>query len=123
MFANAYFNQPIDSWDVSQVEDMGFMFNSAYSFNQCLSTWAEKTSDIVDTFDMLDETDCPNGIGSPNATIGPWCQNYTQGCFAPGFEPSQQPSDLPSNSPTTKSQKKKKIKKTKKQDKKKSKKM
>jgi len=122
-FGATYFNQPIDSWDVSQVETMNDMFRGASDFNQCLSTWAGKTSDYVDTFFMLEATACPNGIGSPDATIGPWCQNYTQGCFAPSFEPSQQPSDLPSNSPTTKSQKKKGIKKTKKQDKKKSKKM
>jgi len=115
------------------------MLHGALSFNQCLSTWAEKTSDTVRTRYMLKDTDCPNGIESPNATIGPWCQNYTQGCFAPGFEPSQQPSNFPSNrptdvptknpttsptnSPTTKSQKKKSTKKTKKQLKKKSKKM
>jgi len=115
------------------------MFSGASYFNQCLSTWAEKTSDTVVTFQMLYRTDCPNGINDPDATIGPWCQNYTQGCFAPSFEPSQQPSILPSNKPsdvptkppsnaptnsqTTKGQKKKSIKKTKKQDKKKSKKM
>jgi surface protein len=137
MFLDASkFNQPIDSWNVSQVKFMTRMFYRSENFNQCLSTWAGKTPDIVDTFLMLVGTDCPNGIGSPNATIGPWCQNYTQGCFASGFEPSQQPSDLPSNkptdkpstnaptnSPTTKSQKKKSIKKTKKRVKKKSKKM
>ena len=133
------FNQPIDSWNVSQVEYMTRMFVNVSDFNQCLSTWAEKTPDNVGTVSMLDGTDCPDGIGYPNATIGPWCQDYTQGCFAPGFEPSQQPSDIPSNkptdvptkpptnaptnSPTTKSQKKKSIKKTKKQVKKKSKKM
>ena len=129
------FNQPIDSWDVSKVEDMDSMFGGAINFNQCLSTWAEKTSDTVDTTRMLSATKCPNGINSPNATIGPWCQDNTQECFAPGFEPSQQPSNkptdvptkppttLPTNSPTTKSQKKKSTKKTKKQVKKKSKKM
>ncbi|OEU17970.1 hypothetical protein FRACYDRAFT_238401 [Fragilariopsis cylindrus CCMP1102] len=133
------FNQPVDSWDVSQVVTMRLMFSNAFDFNQCLSTWAGKTSDTVSTTYMLFATDCPNGIGSPNANIGPWCQNYTQGCIAPGFKPLRQPSDLPSNkptdvptkppttsptdSPTTKSQKKKSIKKTKKQVKKKSKKM
>ena len=114
---------------------MSEMFFRAGGFNQCLSTWAEKTSDTVFTFNMLFNTDCPNGIDKPNATIGPWCQDYKQGCFAPGFEPSQQPSNFPTdvpikpptnaptNSPTTKSQKKKSSKKTKKQVKKKSKKL
>ncbi|OEU11076.1 hypothetical protein FRACYDRAFT_246180 [Fragilariopsis cylindrus CCMP1102] len=129
------FNQPIDSWDVSKVEDMDSMFGGAIHFNQCLSTWAEKTSDTVDTTRMLSATKCPNGINSPNATIGPWCQDNTQECFAPGFEPSQQPSNKPTDVPTkpptnaptnvsnTKSQKKKSTKRTKKQVKKKSKKM
>jgi len=143
MFRNALkFNHSVDTWNVSQVTTMEFMFLSypnTSDFNQCLSTWAGKTSDTVRTRAMLYGNDCPNGIDSPNAAIGPWCQNYTQGCFAPGFEPSQQPSNLPSNKPTdvptktpttsltdsstTKSQKKKSTKKTKKQGKKKSKKM
>jgi surface protein len=67
------FNKPIDSWDVSQVENMNGMFFSAGDFNQCLSTWAEKTTDTVYTNNMLAGTDCPKGIDSPNATIGPWC--------------------------------------------------
>merc|ERR1740117_1126078 len=140
MFSNATsFNQPLDTWDVSRVYTMYEMFRGGFDFNQCLSTWAEKTDDTVYTTDMLYGTDCPNGIDNPDATIGPWCQDYKLGCFAPGFEPSQQPSVLPSNKPTdvptkpptnaptnsqtTKGQKKKSIKKTKKQDKKKSKKM
>jgi len=92
MFLDAKaFNQPIDSWDVSQVQYMNGMFGRAYDFNQCLSTWAEKTSDTVDTRVMFYtrnnkyDTGCPNGIESPNATIGPWCQDNTQGCFVPGF--------------------------------------
>ena len=104
MFLDApSFNQHIDSWDVSQVKGMRAMFSNAASFNQCLSTWAEKTSDGVDTNAMLTSSGCPND-NDPNATIGPWCQDNNQGCFA-------------------KSQKKKSIKKTKKQIKKKSKKM
>ena len=123
---------------------MTIMFFEATSFNQCLSTWAEKTSGTVNTFHMLLNSDCPNGIKSPDPKVGPWCQNFQQGCVASGFKPLtfkplQQPSDPPSNkptdvptkppttspqdSPTTKSQKKKSIKKTKKQVKKKSKKM
>jgi len=113
------FNQPVDTWNVSQVTTMEGMFSNSSIFNQCLSTWAGKTSDEVNTAGMLYNTACPNEISTPNATVGPWCQNYTQGCFAPGLEPSQ----VPSGAPTTKSQKKKSNKKTKKQVKKKSKKM
>jgi hypothetical protein len=46
------FNQPIDSWNVSQVDNMNDMFLNARVFIQRLSTWAEKTSDYVDTIDI-----------------------------------------------------------------------
>jgi len=59
------------------------MFYGANAFNQCLSTWAGKTSDNVNTRRMLENTDCPNNIDSPDPKVGPWCQNDTQGCSAP----------------------------------------
>jgi surface protein len=34
-----YFNQPLDSWDVSNVTDMALMFYGAISFNQPLGSW------------------------------------------------------------------------------------
>ena len=40
MFAEAEsFNQPLNDWDVSQVEDMSYMFRYAESFNQPLNNW------------------------------------------------------------------------------------
>lgn len=40
MFLNAHsFNQPLDSWDVSNVEDMWLMFSDAIDFNQSLESW------------------------------------------------------------------------------------
>ena len=40
LFAKAEsFNQPLNSWNVSTVEDASFMFQSAGVFNQDLSTW------------------------------------------------------------------------------------
>ena len=33
------FNQPIDSWEVSQVYSMREMFEDAYEFNQDINSW------------------------------------------------------------------------------------
>jgi MoxR-like ATPase len=35
------FNQPLSTWDVSNVTDMRWMFIGATSFNQPLVTWAK----------------------------------------------------------------------------------
>lgn len=81
MFYNAYaFNQPLDSWDVSKVTSMRSMFNGAENFNQCLGSWAGKTSDDVDVSNMLDYTSCALGVGTPVASIGPWCQGEEDQC-------------------------------------------
>jgi len=61
------FNQAIDGWDVSKVSYMGQMFNSASDFNQCLSTWGNKTNDDVINTDMFVDSGCPYN--------GPWCQS------------------------------------------------
>lgn len=33
------FNQPLDKWNVSKVENMNFMFEGCESFNQDISKW------------------------------------------------------------------------------------
>jgi surface protein len=101
MFDQAFaFNQPIDEWDVSEVADMSYMFKNATSFSQCLSTWAGKTGD-VNTNLMLVSSACPD-YSDPDQNVGPWCQNFGQGCFRPGLEPSFAPSSssVPSAAPS-----------------------
>ena len=40
MFSGAKsFNQPLNKWDVSSVNDMSSMFDEAKSFNQSLTDW------------------------------------------------------------------------------------
>jgi len=51
------------------------MFYKASSFNQCLSTWATKTTDEVDTLYMLSGTACSN---TNTNNDGPWCQTADQ---------------------------------------------
>merc|ERR1719464_1335021 len=58
------------------------MFFYATDFNQCLSSWAQKTSPTVDTFNMFQSTACPNGNNTPDPTSGPWCQGANEGCVA-----------------------------------------
>jgi hypothetical protein len=58
------------------------MFNEASNFNQCLSSWAYKTPDNVRTGDVLTNTNCPNGVDTPDATVGPWCKGVDEQCVA-----------------------------------------
>jgi surface protein len=39
LFSAAAFNQAIDSWDVSSVTNMSYMFQGAASFNQAIDRW------------------------------------------------------------------------------------
>ncbi len=49
MFMDAYmFNQPLNSWNVSNVKNMRGMFHGASSFNQPLDRW--DTSNVIDMY-------------------------------------------------------------------------
>ena len=37
--ANSAFNQPINNWDVSNVDEMWYMFLNASNFNQHIGDW------------------------------------------------------------------------------------
>jgi len=91
---------------VASVTSMAYMFDKAYAFNQCLSTWADKTSpNVVGLDSMFTYSGCPNQ--NPVVNVAPWCQDEDEQCFAPSATPSDFPSfsflptDLPSNAPTT----------------------
>ena len=73
MFDGAFnFNQPLNDWDVGGVNDMDSMFYEATKFNQCLSTWADKTPPDVSVINIFEDSGCPNKDAV--ATVGPWCQ-------------------------------------------------
>ena len=52
MFAHCHkFNQPLNSWDVSNVENMNSMFYCCENFNQDLSSW--DVSNDCDKYSMF----------------------------------------------------------------------
>jgi len=87
---------------VASVKNMYAMFESASNFNQCLSTWADKTPPNVNGGFMFYLSSCPDK--DPDPSVSPWCQGEDEQCFAPSATPSDFPSlfptDLPSNAPT-----------------------
>ena len=100
--ATRLFNQPIDQWDVSRVTDMDRMFEAVGEietyvvegprFNQCLSTWADKTPNSVSTSNMFADTECPGDV-TPDATVGPWCQGEEQSCIAVVDDSPREPAE------------------------------
>ena len=44
------FNQPLNNWDVSNVENMVDMFVSAISFNQDINMWDDTKANTEDMF-------------------------------------------------------------------------
>ncbi len=57
------FNQPLDNWDVSNVVNMSFMFDGATSFNQPLDSWdVSKVEDISHMF--RDATSFDQSLGA-----------------------------------------------------------
>lgn len=52
MFSNAQeFNQPINSWGLSNLIDVKFMFNNTIKFNQSLDSWNFNGAVKQKTFD------------------------------------------------------------------------
>ena len=85
------------------VTSMYGMFLDAYSFNQCISSWATQMADSISmgSLDedwssiMLKDTACKN-TNDPNPSVsGPWCQDEKQ-CSS-----TDSPTDSPAASPQT----------------------
>ncbi len=53
------FNADISHWDVSNVEDMSYMFDGVLTFNQSLSSW--NTSRVTNMAGMFNGCECFNG--------------------------------------------------------------
>jgi surface protein len=68
MFNGAYeFNYPIDNWDTSNVKSMNSMFNGAYKFNEPIGSWnTSKVTSMDSMFDSAYKFNQP--IGSWNTS-------------------------------------------------------
>ena len=64
MFNGTFFNQPIGSWDLSNVTNMSRMFAGAGTFNQPIGSW--NVSNVTDMSRMFD------GANAFNQPIGSW---------------------------------------------------
>jgi hypothetical protein len=78
---------------------MQFMFAGVTNFNQCLSTWADKTPTNVNVKSMFASSGCPNQNVASN--VAPWCQGEDEQCLAPSDAPSALPTSASSTPPTS----------------------
>merc|ERR1719162_2377088 len=76
------------------------MFHKATNFNQCLSTWADKTPPNVSVSGIFSESGCPKKDAYAN--VSPWCQFGSEQCYGSGPSTSAQsasPTSAPRASP------------------------
>merc|ERR1712028_34093 len=57
------------------------MFAGASKFNQCLSTWADKTPPNVSINYIFEASGCPDKA-DPDPSVSPWCQGDAEQCLA-----------------------------------------
>jgi surface protein len=68
MFRDAYsFNQPLNSWNTSNVTDMTFMFNSATAFNQDISSWQ--------VYNLASKPNKPYAFDANASTLPDWAMS------------------------------------------------
>ena len=65
------FNSSIANWDVSNIEDMSYMFYSASKFNQPLNAWGNKTSNVTNMQYMFSKSPWI-GAGTFNQSLTSW---------------------------------------------------
>tara|TARA_B110000037_G_C17066628_1_gene484102 strand:+ start:152 stop:415 length:264 start_codon:yes stop_codon:yes gene_type:complete len=67
MFRGAkLFNQPLNTWKISNVTDMSFMFENAGLFNQPLNNW--DVSNVTNMYAMFDNTTIGEMLKKHNLT-------------------------------------------------------
>jgi len=93
---------------VASVKKMPFMFYEATDFNQCLSTWADKTPPNVSVYGIFEKSGCPKKDALAN--VSPWCLEDEQ-CSASLTEEApiapltKNPIAPPTNAPIAKQKK------------------
>ena len=90
------YNQPLNSWDISKITDLGYVFNRCSSFNQPLDNW--NTSNVTNmtsvfgfnySFDQnIGSWDVSKVTGTAAYTAGFWQMFYNATSFNNGGSPS-----------------------------------
>jgi surface protein len=89
---NVAFNQPLNSWDVSSVEKMDYMFAAATAFNQPLNSWdVSNVSSFLDMFAFAsnfnqplnnwDVSNVTNAVSGFLYSAGAFSQDLSMWCF------------------------------------------
>jgi surface protein len=70
MFRSSVFNQPLNSWNVVNVTNMGGMFEGDAAFNQDISSW--NTSNVINMdymFFLATSFNCGQAYGVPHSLM------------------------------------------------------
>ena len=70
------FNQPLYSWNVAKVQTMNQMFFHAKAFNQNLCNFGDYYDSGNDYGNMFQSSDCDYNdyrLSTPTSANGPWC--------------------------------------------------
>lgn len=79
MFRNTSFNDPINTWDVSNVTNMSLLFNNNASFNQPLNNWV--VTGVTNMYGMFDFASAfDQNIGNWDVSNVSDFSNFLSGC-------------------------------------------
>ena len=89
------FNQPLNNWNVSKVEDMECMFANATSFNQPLNNWnVSNVKNICWMFSEASSFNQPlnkwNVVGSYMPHVFDGASSFDQRRHAPWYVPTEE---------------------------------
>jgi surface protein len=79
MFDGASFNQDISSWNTGNVRNMRSMFEDAENFNQNISAWRQRTTNVQDCTDFARGSGLQDRYGNYNYAFLPFDEERFRG--------------------------------------------